>query len=302
MNTYSLAVIGLVFTTFIWGITFELVEESLKSLPPAIFSTIRFLIAAFCILILIFFKYKKLSITKDEFIAGLICGIFLSLGYFFQSYGLWENNLYFQSDPNKSAFITGTSVLMVPIIMLIMGKKNQTIHLWVSIFIVLSGLLILLNPNVAQFTIGDLLTFGCSISFATHIIYQGKYLIKKIKNIYNFFFVQMSITALFFILIALFEKQFLYHFLIISPEWNQTVWTGLLVTGVLATFVAILIMVWAQKIVSPVQTAMIFTLEPVFAGVFNHFYTEHTLTDWGIFSGFVIVLGIVYHEYKVNQT
>ena len=301
MSTYYLAVTGLVFTTFIWGVTFELVEEALKSIPPALFSTIRFLIAAFCILLLITFKYKKLNITKDEFIAGLVCAFFLSLGYFFQSYGLWDNTLYIKSDPNKSAFITGTSVLMVPIIMLVMGRKNQSIHLWISIFIVLLGLSILLNPNVAKFTTGDLLTFGCSLSFATHIIYQGKYLIKKIDNIYNFFFVQMIITALLFTVITFFEKQFLYQFLVITPEWNETVLSGVLITGVLATFVAIFIMVWAQKIVSPVQTAMLFTLEPVFAGVFNHFFTEHRLSSLGIFAGLIIISGIIYHEYKVNK-
>jgi len=301
LSTYYLAVTGLVFITFIWGVTFELVEEALKSIPPALFSTIRFLIAAFCILLLIIFKYKKLNITKNEFIAGLVCACFLSLGYFFQSYGLWDNTLYIKSDPNKSAFITGTSVLMVPIIMLVMGRKNQSIHLWISIFIVLLGLSILLNPNVAKFTIGDLLTFGCSLSFATHIIYQGKYLIEKIKNIYNFFFVQMIATALLFIIIAFFEKQFLYQFLVITPEWNETVLSGVLITGILATFVAIFIMVWAQKIISPVQTAMLFTLEPVFAGVFNHFFTEHRLSSLGVFAGLIIISGIIYHEYKVNK-
>ncbi|SVD77089.1 uncharacterized protein METZ01_LOCUS429943, partial [marine metagenome] len=116
---------------------------------------------------LVIIKYKKINITKNEFIAGIICAIFLFLGYFFQSFGLWENIFYIKTDPNKSAFITGTSVLMVPIIMFIMGKSNNNIHLWISIFVVLTGLTILLNPNVANFTTGDLLTFGCSISFAT---------------------------------------------------------------------------------------------------------------------------------------
>ena len=283
-------------TTFIWGVTFELVEESLKSIPPFLFSTIRFFIASFCTLLLVIIKYKKINITKNEFIAGIICAIFLFLGYFFQSFGLWENIFYIKTDPNKSAFITGTSVLMVPIIMFIMGKGNNNIHLWISIFVVLTGLTILLNPNVANFTTGDLLTFGCSISFATHIIYQGKYLINKINNIYNFFLVQMSITTMLFLIGAFFE----YRFSIIELEWNYNVWVGLSITGLLATFVAILLMVWAQKIVSPIQTAMIFTLEPVFAGVYNHFFTEHILTNWGIFAGFIIVSGILYHEYMIN--
>ena len=297
MNTYYLAVLGLVLTTFIWGITFELVEESLKSIPPAMFSAIRFFIAAFCTLLLIFFKNKKLNITKDEFKAGLVCALFLSLGYFFQSFGLWENLLYIKSDPNKSAFITGTSVLMVPIIMFFMGRRNNNIHLWVSIFIVLTGLAILLNPNVANFTIGDILTFGCSISFATHIIYQGKYLINKVDNIYNFFLVQMTIATLLFLIGSFFE----YNFSIVNIDWNYTVLLGLSITGFFATFIAILIMVWAQKIVSPIQTAMIFTMEPVFAGIYNHFFTDHILTNWGIFSGFIIVLGILYHEYMTNM-
>ena len=221
----------------------------------------------------------------------------LSVGYFFQSFGLWENIFYLKSDPNKSAFITGTSVLMVPIIMLFMGKGNNNIHLWISIFIVLTGLTILLNPNVSNLTAGDVLTFGCSISFAAHIIYQGKYLIKKVNNIYNFFLVQMGITTFIFLIGALFERRFLTF----DIEWNYTVLLGLSITGILATFIAILIMVWAQKIVSPVQTAMIFTLEPVFAGLYNHFFTTHILTSLGIFAGCIIVLGILYHEIKVSR-
>tara|TARA_B110000014_G_scaffold99950_1_gene68669 strand:+ start:1223 stop:2119 length:897 start_codon:yes stop_codon:yes gene_type:complete len=297
LNTYFLAVSGLVFTTFIWGITFELVEESLKSIPPLIFNAIRFFIASICTLLLIFFKYQKISISKNEFKTGVICSILLSLGYFFQAFGLWENILYLKSDPNKSAFITGTSVLMVPIIMFIMGKGRPSVHLWVSIFLVLTGLAILLNPNVANFTVGDILTFGCAISFATHIIFQGQYLINKINNIYNFFFVQMAMASLFFFLGSIVEFQFSINDL----EWNYTVWLGLCITGVLATFVAILIMVWAQKIVSPIQTAMIFTLEPVFAGIFNHFFTDHRLPSLGIFAGLIIVLGIIYHEYKGSK-
>ena len=297
MSTYSLAISGLVFTTFIWGVTFELVEESLKSIPPSIFSTIRFFIAAICTLILILFKYRAVKIEKDEFKAGIICAIFLSLGYFFQSFGLWENIFYLKSDPNKSAFITGTSVLMVPIIIFLMGKGKPAIHLWFSIVLVLAGLGILLNPKVENFTVGDFLTFGCAISFAIHIIFQGQYLISKVKNIYNFFFVQMLSTALIFSIGAIFEFQISLSVL----EWNYTVWSGLWITGILATFVAILIMVWAQKIVSPIQTAMIFTLEPVFAGIYNHFFTEHVLSNWGIFAGIIIVLGIIYHEYKVNK-
>ncbi len=300
MNVYYLAVFGLVVTTFIWGVTFELVSKSLEESTPFIFSSFRFLIAFFLTFITVLFKYKKINITKGELISGSICGLFLFLGYSFQTTGLWEglgNDIFFApSNPNKSAFITGTSVLMVPLIMLIMGKVNKNIHLWISIFIVLVGLRILLAPNVENFTFGDLLTFGCSISFAIHIILQGKYVIKEF-NIYNFFLVQTGIVTLLFTIASFFEYNLMDGYL----NCTKIVLSGLLITGILATFIAILIMVWAQKIVSPVQTAMIFTLEPVFAGLYNHFFTDYTLTNWGIFSGFIIVLGIIYHEYMINM-
>jgi len=187
LNLYFLAIFGLVFTTFIWGITFELVEESLKSIPPNIFNAIRFFIASLCALILIIIRNGKVSFSNFEIKTGLICAMLLSLGYFFQSLGLWENSFFLKSDPNKSAFITGTSVLMVPIIMYIMNKGKISSHLWVSIFFVLLGMAVLLNPKVEKFTFGDILTFFCATSFAAHIIFQGDYLKNGIKDIFNFF-------------------------------------------------------------------------------------------------------------------
>mgnify|MGYP001208723990 CR=1 FL=1 len=296
MNTYYLAIFGLVFTTFIWGITFEVVEESLKSIPPNIFNTIRFLIAAFCTFIAIIFKNRKISISKFEFKAGIICASLLALGYFFQSLGLWENSIYLKSDPNKSAFITGTSVLMVPIIMYIMNKSRVSKHLWISIFFVLLGMGILLNPNVEKFTIGDLLTFFCATSFAAHIIFQGNYLKDGINDIFSFFLSQTVFASLLFFIPSIVEI----NYLVDSIEFNSTVISGLIITGVFGTFIAIMIMVWAQKIVSPIQTAMIFSMEPVFAGLYNHFFTDHILTNWGIFAGVIIVLSIIYHEYKMS--
>ena len=57
----------------------------------------------------------------------------------------------------------------------------------------------------------------------------------------------------------------------------------------------------AQKIISPIQTAMIFTLEPVFAGLYNHLFTIHKLSNWGIIAGFIIISGIFYHELKAKK-
>ena len=109
------------------------------------------------------------------------------------------------------------------------------------------------------------------------------------------FLAQQSLLAFFF------QSGYLeINYLVGSIEFNSTVLSGLFITGVFG-FIAIMIMVWAQKIVSPIQTAMIFSMEPVFAGLYNNYFTDHILTNWGIFAGAIIVLSIIYHEYKMSE-
>src|SRR5439155_8667219 len=51
---------------------------------------------------------------------------------------------------------------------------------------------------------------------------------------------------------------------------GRTVWTALLVTGIFASALAYLVQAWAQRRTSATRTALVFALEPVFAGIFGY--------------------------------
>jgi drug/metabolite transporter (DMT)-like permease len=69
-----------------------------------------------------------------------------------------------------------------------------------------------------------------------------------------------------------------------------TVWSALIVTGVFASAVAFLVQAWAQQRTSATQTAMIFALEPVFAGIFGFALAGDRLGAVG-WAGCAVILG-----------
>ena len=119
-----------------------------------------------------------------------VCAIFLFSGYNFQNFGLWLD-----STPTTSAFITSISVILVPLFLVISGKQKISKNIWYSVLLALLGLSMLLNPISSGIKIGDIITFGCAIFFAGHIILQDNY-VKKEINIFRFFLLQVGVVCL----------------------------------------------------------------------------------------------------------
>lgn len=109
---------------FIWGITFVLIQNAISTLPPFSFIFVRFGLAVlFLMSFMIFTKSKFFSIfEKNVLKSGCFLGLFLFLGYAFQTFSL----LYTTS--GKSGFLTGMSVAMVPISQSLYLKRSQ--NLW----------------------------------------------------------------------------------------------------------------------------------------------------------------------------
>ena len=289
-NRTRLAQIGLVFTTLAWGATFVLVKEGLNYAQPFTFGAYRFLIATICTTFLV--RFQIFQLNKQELYGAILCGFFLFTGYAFQNFGLWENEFYTATTPSKSAFITSISIIMVPIMLVITGIQKVSFRIWTAILLATIGLYLLLDPTGTGISLGDIFTFGCATSFAIHIILQDRYA-KKGIHVTRFFLIQVvTVTTLSFICSFFFDTQ--------PPSWSPELINALLMTGIIATTIAILIMVWAQQILSPSQTALIFSLEPVFAAVFSWILIGELLGFWGWVGGFLVVSAVVWSESKSN--
>lgn len=287
-NRTRLAQIGLVFTTLAWGATFVLVKEGLNHAQPFTFGGYRFLIATICTSFLV--RTQIFQLQKKEFYSAVLCGFFLFAGYAFQNFGLWENEIYTSTTPSKSAFITSISIIMVPIMLVITGIQKVSSRIWTAILLATMGLYLLLDPRGSGISLGDIFTFGCATCFAIHIILQDYYA-KKGIHVTRFFLIQVfAVTIFSFICSYFFDTQ--------SPSWSPELINALLMTGIIATTIAILIMVWAQQILSPSQTALIFSLEPVFAALFSWILISELLGIWGWVGGVLVVLAVMWSESK----
>ena len=277
-NKKRMAQVALVLVTLIWGITFIIVKDALNDAGPFAFGALRFTIAG--VLTLIVVNKSIFTLTKTEVVGGLVCGFFLFCGYAFQNFGLM------QTSASKSAFITSVSVLMVPIILYLFNIQQVKIRIWTAVALATIGLYILLDPRGGRMNWGDILTFGCALGFAVHIIFQGYY-VKKEVRILPFFLVQAwAVSGLSFFNSLIFEPTF--------AIWSTRLISALLVTGIAATFISILIMIWAQQILNPSQIAIIFALEPVFAAFFAIVFAGEVLGFWGYMGGGLIVLAVAY--------
>ena len=280
IGNFRLAQFALIITTLIWGSTFIIVKDALSQSPPFYFGFFRFFIGA---IVMIFLLDRSTIFKKNELYPAIICGLFLFSGYSFQNFGLVETT------PTLSAFITSVSVLMVPVILAIFQIEKIKIKIWVAVFVACFGIHLLTPNGLIDLGIGDQLTFGCALSFAIHIIFQGRYM-KKIKSINNFFFIQSMVVAI----LSLFSGFLFEDFSAIQFDFSLLM--AFLITGILATTVALLMMIWAQTVLSAPQTAIIIILEPVFAALFSVGFAYEILSPIQYVGCMVVLIAVFIGE------
>ena len=279
MNKKITAQIGLLFVTIIWGITFVLVKAALNDAQPFSFAALRFGLATLITLLIV--NKNIITITKNEIIGGILCGFLLFLGYAFQNFGLMNTTA------TKSAFITSVSVLIVPLLMFAMNIQKVKLRIWHAVVLATLGLYLLILPG-GGINIGDVITFGCAVSFALHIIAQDNYLKKGIRLL-PFFCIQLaSVTLISFIHAQVFEPE--------AIIWSTRLINAIIITSIFATLIAFLIMIWAQKILNPSETAIIFAMEPVAAALFAMVFAGEILGLLGWIGGGLVCLAVVYGE------
>ena len=119
----------LVLITLIWGSTFVLIKKALEDSSPLVLNAVRMSLAA--ILLGLFYRKHLVRMDRTALRAGAIVGVFLYLGYALQTAGLRLTT------PSKSAFLTGISTVLVPLILLAFWRSRTRPHPWRGVGIAL---------------------------------------------------------------------------------------------------------------------------------------------------------------------
>lgn len=241
-----LALLGV---TAVWGSTFFVVKDAIERLPVTDFLTWRFALASLAMLAL---RPRALAgLAPGGLRAGVLLGLALGAGYLLQTLGL-------QSTPaSVSGFLTGMFVVLTPLFAAVLLRTPPAALAWVAVAVATVGLALLSLRGLSAGT-GELLTLGCAAAFALHIVGLGEWAGRF--DTYALAVVQLLTTTALCALVALPGG------LAVPPDAG--VWGALALTSLAATALAYVVQTWAQTHLAPTRTAVVMTMEPVFALAF----------------------------------
>lgn len=262
----------------IWGYTFPVIKNVLLEIPPFTFLSYRFLLA-FTIIYLIFLKQLRrieLQTIKDGFLVGL----FLFIGYFGQTIGTQFTTA------TKTAFITGTSVILVPIFSFCWLKEKIQLNSVIGVLLAMIGLWLMnSNGTLYHINLGDSLVFLGAVGFALYII--AVHIYTKKHDYVQLVFIQLITVALLSFLMAIITEREALHF-----SYSFSVYWAIVVTGIFATALAFYLQNRYQRYSSPTKIALIFAAEPVFGALFSYLILGETIGVFGFLGGLAIFAGM----------
>jgi drug/metabolite transporter (DMT)-like permease len=291
LSPSAVAHLLLLATVLVWGATFVLVKDALQDATPLLFNLVRMTLA-FAVLAVVNHRHLR-GLTRRAIVSGTIVGILLAAGYQFQTSGLARTT------PAKSAFITGLVVVFVPLFTAIPGLRPAGTHAprWTAALgavLAFAGLLLLTTPAGTAWAdlfvsigLGDLLTLACAIAFAGHLIALAH--TSPGLPAPQLATLQIGVAALVMLVtLPLGEHP--------HASFTPRLILALAVTSVLATAAAFTIQSWAQKHLPPTHTAVILSLEPVFAWLSALFFLHERLGHRALGGAALIFCGIALTE------
>ncbi|MDA9081872.1 DMT family transporter [Candidatus Pelagibacter sp.] len=283
-----LSLLSALLCTFIWGTTFIAQDTGMDDIGPFTFNAVRFFVGFLAVAPLAFIFEKKnikKSLNKDKKIfinLAILIGGSLFLGSALQQVAL----IY--TDVANAAFFTIFYVPMVPIIIFFIYKKPIHWSIWPSVFFCVMGGYLLTNFYNATVRVGDTLVIIGAFFWSTHIIFTGK-IIQKYNLPLTIGAIQTLIVSLLSLIIALIFEEFIWTNIL--KEKFQILYAGVLSGGL-----AFVLQIYAQKNISPAPSAIIFSLEGVFATIAAWFLLNQILDINNLFGCLFILLGVLFSQ------
>jgi drug/metabolite transporter (DMT)-like permease len=243
------ALIALIAVTAVWGITFVQVKHAVAVYPLLPFLALRFGIAA---LALAPFALRRLgTLGRSGKKAAAIAGGLLAAGYTLQTLGLERTSV------SSAGFITGMYVVLTPLLGYLCFRLQVARAAWIGVALATVGLAVLSGVHAGS-AWGDLFVLAGAAVYSLQIVLMERYAPLYDPLAFTLFMMLVAFAGLTVAAVPTFEV----------PH-GTTVWGALLVTGVFASALAFLIQTWAQRMTSATRTALVFTLEPVWAAIFG---------------------------------
>ncbi|WP_202711090.1 DMT family transporter [Sporosalibacterium faouarense] len=273
--------IALLIVAIIWGSGFIATKHGLDSISPLYLNAFRFSLAF--ILMALVFRKKFKKIDRESIIGGIIIGVFLFLGFGFQTVGLQFTTA------GKQAFLTGTNVVMVPFLYWLISKKRPDSFSFIAAILSFIGIGLLTLSNGFKVDLGDSLTIICAFFFACHIVSIGHY--AKKSDPITLTILQFGVSAVLSIIVALIFED------IPNGITSQGVFS-IIYLGLFSTLIAFLIQNIAQKHTTSTHAAIMLSLESVFGSILSVILLKEVFSINMVIGCAIIFIAIITAETK----
>jgi len=286
--TKSFSLICALITTFIWGTAFIAQDTGMDNIGPLTFNAARFFVGFLTILpFALIFERKKIfteiQLNRKKFFKYLfIMGISLFLGTSLQQAALQYTNVA------NAAFFTVFYVPLVPILLFFIYSQKVHWSIWPSITLCIYGVYLLSNFSDSEIMKGDALVILCSIFWALHIIFAGKFM--------ETFDIPIFYAALQGLLVATLSviSSYIFEDIIISNILLESY--SIIYAGVLSGGIAFTLQMFAQKNIEEAPAAIIYSLEGVFAAIAAWIILGQILNINNIVGCFLILIAVIFSQ------
>ncbi|HEX8780277.1 MAG TPA: DMT family transporter [Nocardioides sp.] len=248
-RTALLATAALLAMTACWGSTFFLIKDLLDRVPTLDFLAVRFAIASVAMLVIAPRAIGRLSpgLRRHAVVLGGLYG----LAQILQTAGLAH------TAASVSGFITGMYVVCTPLLAAWLLHTRITPMTWAAVLLATSGLGVL---TLDGFTLGygEAITLVSAVLYALHIVGLGAWSSASDA-------LAMTIVQLIVITVVCFVATVPDG--IVLPATTRD-WMSVVYMALFAGAAALVGQTWAQAHLPPSRTAIVMSMEPVFAAFF----------------------------------
>jgi drug/metabolite transporter (DMT)-like permease len=183
---------------------------------------------------------------------GILLGLALGAGYITQAIGLRH------TPAAVSGFLTGLFVVFTPVLSWLLLRRRLAVPVWLAVLLAGAGLALITAGGFAV-SAGEVLSLTCAVFFALQIVGAGEW--SPGRDAYALTVTELATAAVMCLAGALASGR-------IGAPHSGGEWMAVAITAVLASALGYTVQMWAQTWLTATQTAVILTLEPVFAAIF----------------------------------
>jgi drug/metabolite transporter (DMT)-like permease len=272
-----LATLTLLAITACWGSTFFLIHDLLDRIPTLDFLAVRFSIAGVLLLLAAPRAVGRLS-SQARRQAAVLGGLY-GVAQILQTAGLAH------TPASVSGFITGMYVVATPVLAALLLRTRVTPMTWSAVLLAFAGLAVL---TLDGFSVGygEALTFVAALLYALHIVGLGAW--SNAQDALGLSILQVVMVAV-ICLVASAPHG------IVLPS-RPADWWSVVYMAVFPAGLALLGQTWAQVHLPATRTAIVMSMEPVFAAVFAVLLGGESLTARMLLGGLMVLAAMLVVE------